>query len=122
MLAWPVKGGAGAPASSSKCILRQPLAIAIAVVVRASAYEVTRPATAAGPDSRPGAADPLQQYAVSSVLGPDVLRAIDNLRLNTGSFSALAGDRVVDDAVGGPLPAILDSGAGAVLPDAALCE
>jgi len=122
VLAWPVKGGAGALASGAKHSPRQPLAIAIAIVVGATAYEVTLAATTAGPHSRPGAADPLQQYAVGSVLGPDALRAIGNLRLNTGSFSALARDRVVDDAVGPTLPAIPDPGAAALLPDTALCE
>ena len=45
-----------------------------------------------------------------------------NLRLNTGSFSALARDRVADDAAGGTLPEIPDPGAAALLPDTALCE
>ncbi len=121
MLAWP-GNGAGVPASSSRRSPRRPLAIAIAVAVGASAYEVALPPTTAGPDSRVGAADPLQQYAVGSVIGPDALRAIDNLRLKAGSFSAAARDRVVDDVVGGTLPAIPDSGAPALLPDAALCE
>ncbi|HKA09993.1 MAG TPA: hypothetical protein VKI99_05935 [Candidatus Dormibacteraeota bacterium] len=74
MLAWPARGGASTPASSSQRTPRQPLAIALAVVIRAS------------------------------------------------SSAALAGDRVVDDTVGGTLPAIPDSGAAELLPDGALCE
>lgn len=70
----------------------------------------------------PGVADPRQQYAVGSVPGPDALRAIDNLRINTGSFLALARDRVTDDAVRGTLPAIPDSCAAALLTDTALCD